>query len=132
VSREQRLAAALEAAGKGERDDALAQVTLLLADDPLDADAHFVQGLVTLEAGEPARAADALRRALYTDPTYALAAFTLGRAYDALGDQAAARRAYGQALRSLDPGDQRHEPMLQQVGLGDIAAACRVRLEGRS
>jgi chemotaxis protein methyltransferase CheR len=128
--RQERLAAALEAAGRGDRDDALAQVASLLATDPLDADAHFVEGLVTLEAGEPARAADALRRALYTDPTYALAAFTLGRACDALGDRAAARRAYGQALRSIDPGDERHEPMLQQVGLGDIAAACRARLRG--
>jgi chemotaxis protein methyltransferase CheR len=130
--REQRLPAALEAAGKGDRDEALALVAALLADDPLDADAHFVQGLVRLEAGEPGRAAEALRRALYTDPTFALAAFTLGRAFDALGERAAARRAYGQALRSIDPGDQRHEPMLQQVGLGDIAAACRARLKERT
>lgn len=132
MSREDRLTAALEAADKGESDAALAQVAFVLAADPLDADAHFVGGLVTLQAGEPARAADALRRALYTDPTYALAAFTLGRAFDALGDTTAARRAYGQALRSLDPGDQRHDPMLQQVGLGDIAAACRARLRGSS
>jgi len=132
ATRERRLSAALEAAGRGDRDEALAQMASLLAADPLDADAHFVQGLVTLEAGEPGRAAEALRRALYTDPTFALAAFTLGRAYDALGERAAARRAYGQALRSIDPGDQRHEPMLQQVGLGDIAAACRARLKGRT
>ncbi len=81
-SREERLAAALDAAGKGNRDAAMAQVASLLADDPLDADAHFVQGLVTLEAGEPARAAGALRRALYADAAFWLAAFTLGRAYD--------------------------------------------------
>jgi len=131
-TREQRLSAALEAAGRGDRDEALAQVAALLAEDPLDADAHFAQGLVTLEGGEPGRAAEALRRALYTDPTFALAAFTLGRAYDALGERAAARRAYGQALRSIDPGDQRHEPLLQQIGLGDIAAACRARLHERT
>src|ERR1022692_1262736 len=86
---------------------------------------------VTLAAGEPAQAVTALRRALYTDATFALAAFTLGRSYDALGDMPAARRAYEQALRTLDPEDHRHELMLQQVDIGDIAAACRARLAGR-
>ena len=131
LSRQQRLAAVLDAADKGERDDALAGVASLLADDPLDADAYFLRGLVTLEAGEPTQAVAALRRALYTDATFALAAFTLGRSYDALGDMPAARRAYEQALRTLDPEDHRHELMLQQVDIGDIAAACRARLAGR-
>jgi chemotaxis protein methyltransferase CheR len=131
LSREQRLTAALDAADKGARDDALAGVASLLADDPLDADAHFVRGLVTLAAGEPAQAVAALRRALYTDATFALAAFVLGRSYDALGDMPAARRAYEQALRTLDPEDHRHELLLQQVDIGDIAAACRARLAGR-
>ena len=130
-SREQWLAAALDAADKGERANALAAVAPVLADNPLDADAHFVQGLVWLAAGEPAKAAAALRRALYTDATFALAAFTLGRCFDALGDISAARRAYEQALRTLDPEDHRHEMMLQQVDIGDIAAACRARLAGR-
>jgi chemotaxis protein methyltransferase CheR len=131
LSREQRLTAALDAADKGARDDALAGVASLLADDPLDADAHFVRGLVTLAGGEPAQAVAALRRALYTDATFALAAFVLGRSYDALGDMPAARRAYEQALRTLDPEDHRHELLLQQVDIGDIAAACRARLAGR-
>ncbi len=131
-SREERLAAALDAAGKGNRDAAMTQVASLLADDSLDADAHFVQGLVTLEAGEPARAAVALRRALYADAAFSLAAFTLGRAYDEMGDAPAARRAYERVLRTLDPDDHRHEPILQQVDIGDIAAACRARLGGRT
>lgn len=130
-SREQRLAAALDAADRSDRDDALAQVASVLADNPLDADAHFVLGLVTLEAGEPAKAVVALRRALYADPVFWLAAFTLGRAHDALGDAPAARRAYERVLRTLDPEDHRHELLLQQVDMGDIAAACRARLGGR-
>jgi tetratricopeptide (TPR) repeat protein len=108
----------------------VAQVRALVTADPLDADAHFIGGLVALDAGEPARAVAALRRALYADPTFALAAFTLGRAHDALGDGAAARRAFEQVLRTLDPHDDRHEPILAQVDLGDIAAACRARLGG--
>jgi chemotaxis protein methyltransferase CheR len=130
-SRDQRLAAALNAADNSDRGEALAQVASLIADNPLDADAHFVQGLVTLAAGEPATAADALRRALYIDTRFALAAFTLGRAYDALGDEAAARRAYQRVLRTLDPADHRHDLILQQVDIGDVLAACHVRLGGR-
>jgi len=130
LPRDQRLAAALDAADHGDRDGALACVASLLADTPLDADAHFIQGLVILESGQPAAAAAALRRALCTDARFALAAFTLGRAYDALGDTQAARRAYQQALRTLDPEDHRHEQMLQQIDISDIAAACRARLRG--
>jgi tetratricopeptide (TPR) repeat protein len=127
-TRGQRLAAALDAAGKGDRDGAMAQVRLLLGENALDADAHFVDGLVALEAGRPSEAVAALRRALFADSRFALAAFTLGRAYDVLGDTLAARRSYQLALRTLDPADDRHRQLLQQVDIGDIAAACRVRL----
>jgi chemotaxis protein methyltransferase CheR len=127
-SREEWLTAALDAAGRGDRDSARTRVARLLADNPFDAEAHFIDGLVTMEAGDPARAAAALRRALYADDAFGLAAFALGRVYDTLGDVTAARRAYEQALRTLDPEDDRHERLLEQVDIGDIAAACRTRL----
>ena len=130
LPRAQRLAAAVEAADRGEVADALAEVESLLKEDPLDADAHFLHGLAALEAGLPAVAVGALRRALYLDAGFALAAFTLGRAYDTLGDRRAARRAYERALRTLDPDDDNHELLLQQVDIGDIAVACRARLGG--
>lgn len=94
----------------------------------LDADAYFLQGVELLDAGDPAAAAAALRRALYVDPTFGLAAFTLGRAHEAMGDFGAARRSYEQALRTLDLADDRHDHLLEQVDLGDVAAACRARL----
>jgi chemotaxis protein methyltransferase CheR len=128
LTRDQRLTATLTAAASGDRSEALEHAASLVEAHPLDADAHFLHGLVALEAGEPAKARDALRRALVADPAFCIAAFTLGRAYDALGDATAARRAYLQALRTLDPDDRRHEPLLQQVNLNDIAAACRARL----
>jgi len=130
LTRDQRLTATLTAAASGEQTEALKHAASLVADHPLDADAHFLHGLVALEAGKPALARDALRQALCADPAFCIAAFTLGRAYDALGDGAAARRAYLQALRTLDPGDRRHESLLQQVNLADIAAACHARLDG--
>jgi chemotaxis protein methyltransferase CheR len=127
-TREQRLADALDAAGNGDRHAAVTQVRSLLGENALDADAHFIDGLVALEAGEPEQAVAALRRALFADSRFALAAFALGRAYDVQGDTLAARRSYQLALRTLDPADDRHRQLLQQVGIDDIAAACRVRL----
>jgi chemotaxis protein methyltransferase CheR len=97
-------------------------------DDPLDAEAWFLKGVGALDAGDPAAATGSLRRALYVDPTFGLAAFTLGRAHEATGDGVAARRAYEQALRTIDLADERHDHLLEQVDLEDVATACRVRL----
>jgi len=95
---------------------------------PLDANAYFVRGLEELSEGDPDSAVGSLRRALYIDPGFGLAAFQLGRAQEERGDGAAAARAYEQALRTLDPDDDRHDPILDQVDIGDIAAACAMRL----
>jgi chemotaxis protein methyltransferase CheR len=122
------LADVLAAADAGRREDALDATKALLLDNPFDAEAYFVQGLVRLEAGESLEAAASLRRALSVDPRFSLAAFTLGRAYDALAEPDEALRAYEQALRTLDPDDDQHEQLLRQVDLGDIAAACRARI----
>jgi chemotaxis protein methyltransferase CheR len=97
-------------------------------EDPFDASAHFQRGLTELESDDPAAAVSSLRRALYVDPRFGLAAFKLGGAYEALGDLPAARRAYQQALRTLEP-DERHEPLLAQIDLADVATAARTRLE---
>lgn len=130
-TRGQQLSAALAAAGVGDKDGALSLLAPLLTADPLDADAQFGYGLIMLEKGAAEEAVAAFRRVLYADPSFAIAAFTLGCAHDALGDAAAARRAYGQALRMLDRDDDRHNPVLQQIEVGDIAAACRARLSTR-
>lgn len=127
---EDRIEGALLAADAGDLDTALELVEALLAKDPLLADAHFVLGLVELEAGDARAATASLRRSLYLDPSFGLAAFELGRAYDASGESGAARRAYEQALRTLDPEDERHRSILDQVDLADVAAACAARLQG--
>jgi chemotaxis protein methyltransferase CheR len=98
------------------------------AEDPPDAAAHFHRGLAELENGDPAGAVNSLRRALFVDPHFGLAAFKLGGAHEALGDQSAARRAYEQALRTLEP-HERHEPFLAQVDLADVASAAQSRLD---
>ncbi|HMJ74273.1 MAG TPA: CheR family methyltransferase [Solirubrobacterales bacterium] len=125
---EDRIEDALLAADVGDLDSAIEIVEALLAEDPLLADAYFVRGLVQLDSGDVQAATKSLRRSLYLDPSFGLAAFELGRAHDAGGNAKAARRAYEQALRTLDPADERHHAILDQVDLGDVAAACSARL----
>ncbi|HXS34339.1 MAG TPA: CheR family methyltransferase [Solirubrobacterales bacterium] len=119
---------ALLAADTGDLDRAIEIIDGVLAKNPLLADAYFVRGLVELGRRDAPKAAASLRRALYLDPSFGLAAFELGRAHDAEGDARAARRSYEQALRTLDPADERHRVILDQIGLEDVIAACRARL----
>jgi chemotaxis protein methyltransferase CheR len=119
---------ALAAANAGNLPEAIAITAEILAGDPLDAEAYFVRGLTELAAGDAESAGESLRRALYIEPTFALAAFQLGRTHDLRGDSRAARRAYRQALGALDAGADEHQPLLELVHAGDIAAACRARL----
>jgi chemotaxis protein methyltransferase CheR len=122
------LADALKAADEGNLDLAIDIASGVLERDPLDADALFVRGLAELGRGDSAAGVVSLRRALYVDPSFGLAAFQLGRAHDAAGNEAAARQAYERALWAIDADDERHSALLDQVDLGDIASACRVRL----
>jgi chemotaxis protein methyltransferase CheR len=124
------LTALAQAFGAGHPDEVISQASTLLAKDPLNGAAYFLRGLAHLEAGDAAAAVASLRRALYVEPRLGLAAFHLGRAHEALGDLPAARRAYEQALRTLDLDSDAHDPMLEQVDLVDVAAAARTRLEG--
>lgn len=123
------LAAAVRLADAGRIDDALAAAGAALERDPMNAPAEFIRGSAELARGNAEAAEAALRRALYIDGAFGQAAFQLGRAYDALGEEAAARRAYTRALHTLDPDDSRHAWLLGQVDVGDLAAACRTRLQ---
>ena len=123
------LAAALQAADEGRLDTTLELTERLLKEDPLDANVYFVRGLAELGVGDPESAAGSLRRALYVDPGFGLAAFQLGRAHEERGDHAAAARAYEQALGTLGAGGDRHDAILEQVDIGDVASACAIRLK---
>jgi len=111
----------------GTADEVMAEAAALLAIDPLNASAHFLAGLAKLASGDPDAAVLALRKALYVEPYLAPAAFALGRAYESIGDRAAARQSYERMLRM---GDERTalEPLLAQIDTGDLAAAAKARL----
>jgi Tfp pilus assembly protein PilF len=109
----------------------MAHTSRLLTEDPLNAEAHFHRGLAQLERGDPVAARGSLRRALAVDAGFGLAYFMLGSAHDALGERTAARRAYEQALRTLQP-DERHQQLLGQIDLHHVTAAARERLRSLS
>ena len=122
------LAAALKAADAGRLDDALEVTVGVLKADPLHSDAHFVRGVAELARGDAAAAVSALRRALYLDPQFFLAAFQLARAHDYLTQEESARRAYAQALRILGQGHADRPDLIEGLDPADLETACRARL----
>jgi len=123
------LAAALRAADEDRLDEAAAAADAVLENDGLDPSAHFVRGTVELARDRPQEAVESLRRALYLDPGLAMAAFKLGRAHDALGRGAPARRAYAQALRALEAAVPDGADISDELEVADMKVACCARLE---
>jgi chemotaxis protein methyltransferase CheR len=121
-------AAALQAADRGELDLAVQIARDVLARDPLDSQAHFIRGVAELAREHHRAAVEPLRRALYIDPNFSLAAFKLAGAHDALGETESARRAYERTLRTLDHRVAGQLERSEQLDLSEIAAACHTRL----
>jgi chemotaxis protein methyltransferase CheR len=119
---------ALKAANRGELELAVQIARDVLAADPLDREAHFIRGVAELARGDARAAMEPLRRALYIDPNFGVAAFKLASAHDALGEREPARRAYERTLRTLDHSAARQTERSGQLDLAEIAAACHTRL----
>ena len=119
----------MKAADRGELDLAVQIAKDVLAKNPLDSQAHFIRGVAEF-AREDARAAvEPLRRALFINPNFGLAAFKLACAHDALGELGSARRAYERTQRTLDHCATEQRTRSEELDLLDIAAACHTRLE---
>jgi molybdenum cofactor biosynthesis protein MoaC len=127
-SREDRVAEIYAVADAGDVEHAVAKAAELSALDSLDAEAHYLRGLLELEAGQHRAAVQSFRAALYADPRSPSAAFQLARAHDVAGDGASARRAYTQALRVLAATEGDETAALTPLERRDIAAACSARL----
>lgn len=119
------LAEALQTTSGGDLQKALAITARTLDQNPLDTAAYFVRGLAQRGLGHHGEALCAFRTALYIDPAFGLAAYEMGRAYEACGDEAAAARAYNQALGGLEPKSGR---IRKQIVPRDVARACAIRL----
>jgi len=94
----------------------------------MDADVQYLQGLDALESGTPAAAVSSLRRVLYLDPDFELAAFALGRAHERAGEPDAARRRYEQALRLLAARAVPTERLTGPIDAATVINACEARL----
>ena len=99
-----------------------------LGEDLMDPDVHYVRGLVELESGDAAAAVSSLRRVLYLDPEFELAAFALGRAHEVTGELDAARRRYEQALRMLESRPEPGERLTGPIDAATVVDACEARL----
>src|SRR5690606_37092049 len=87
---------------------ALAWAERWLAEDKLDPAAQYLCAIVLLEQGEQARARLALQRAVYLDPDFAPAHFTLGNLARTAAQPAEMERHFANARRLLSrlpPGD---------------------------
>jgi chemotaxis protein methyltransferase CheR len=97
-------------------------------DDLMNPEVHYLHGLAELESGDAAAAVSSLRRVLYLDPGYELAAFALGRAHEKAGEPAAARRRYQQALRMLGVRPEPGERLAGPIDAATVIDACEARL----
>jgi Flp pilus assembly protein TadD len=94
----------------------------------MNPDVHYLHGVAELESGNAIAAIECLRRVLYLDPSYSLAAFALGRAHEFTGELDAARRRYEQALRMLAAETGDAERIGGSIDPATVADACQARL----
>ncbi|MBI4204302.1 MAG: tetratricopeptide repeat protein [Betaproteobacteria bacterium] len=96
-------------ANQGELTDALAWCDRWIAADKLDPAAHYLHAVVFVERGDIERARSSLQRALYLQPDFVLAHFTLGNLARRRGKSEDADKHFANALdllRRYQPGDQ--------------------------
>lgn len=88
-----------ELANRGEAEAARAACAEALREDPMQAAAHFYDGLLARALGQAAEAEAALRRALYLDRNFLAAHYQLGLLLLDLGRRQEGRRAIATAAR---------------------------------
>ncbi len=100
------------AADRGRLDDALALIDRAEGENPMLPQVHYLRALVLLQQDEADRALHALRRAIYCDPDFALAHYSLGELY-------ARRREHRLAFRHW---------RLAEKAIGDLAPSQQLLL----
>jgi chemotaxis protein methyltransferase CheR len=96
--------------------------------DLMDPGVEYLRGLDELEAGDSDAAISSLRRVLYLDPEFELAAFALGRAHEEAGEPEAACRRYQQALHILKARPEPDERVAGAIEAATVIDACEARL----
>lgn len=99
-------AQARTAANVGQWDVALAALGVAEQADVLQPQVHYLRSLIELQQDDIDGAFLSLRRAIYCDPSFAIAHYTLGDLYEKIGDQKSAQRHWRLARThtlNLDP-----------------------------
>lgn len=81
--------------------EALDLLDTVEADDQLLPHVHYLRALILLQQGAVETAVNALRQAIYCDPNFALAHYTLGDLYDRQGQRKQSRRHWRAAQLAL-------------------------------
>jgi len=95
------LEAARDALADGRYRDAVTVAAMLSAADPLSVEPWVLQGRALANLGDEAAAMDALRKAIYLDPSAGHAHFLLASTLTKLGDRAAAALSFAAAAETL-------------------------------
>ncbi|MBA3873895.1 MAG: hypothetical protein H0X30_32585 [Anaerolineae bacterium] len=95
-------------ANRRQINDAHAELDVALNENPLQADAHYLKGMLYLESHQQAAAEDAFRSALYCHKGHPLTAVMLGNLYAQSGAVDKARRIWRAALENLEGNSKAH------------------------
>ncbi len=88
-------------ANQGKLDDSLQWCDRWVATDKLDSSSHYLRAVVLQELGDIAEAQRSLQRAIYLDPQFVLAHFSLGNLARGCGKLSEAKRYFNNASRLL-------------------------------
>ena len=92
---------ARQAADEGRLEDALVFCDRWVAEDKLDAEAHYLRAMVMLERGDAAQARKDLQRSSFLDPAAVMPIFAFGNLERSAGRHEAAMRSYRHVLELL-------------------------------
>lgn len=124
-------AQAKAAADRENWDDALGLLGQVeqAADDLFQPHVHYLRALILLQMGEASGALKALRQAIYCDPGFALAHYTLGDLYDKQGQARQAQRHWRSAQNALsDLSPEQPLPLTEELTVEMLAGLLLHRL----
>jgi len=123
-------ARAKAAADREQWDVALAALAEVEAAHKFHPEFHYLRGLVQMAAEQVDQALRAWRQAIYCDPKFALAHYSLGELYSRRGDYRAAVRHWQQAMAAIAPLDPEQRLLVSEDLTVDMLRGLLVYLVG--
>ncbi len=105
---------AKEAADREKWDEALAYLTQVESAHTFRPEFHYLHGLVHMAAENIDKALWAWRQALYCDPMFALAHYSLGELYEQRGERKTAVRHWRQAMAAIAKLEPEHRLLFSE------------------